>query len=227
MGCSALVAACLAPFIPLLPSFLLLVTCHPQRIRRRSSPDHSSLFLSHTAPLPGLVHSAPEHHSYQYSNPPSFCPSTTYNPAFDPYHHSQSTATTSGEDDNPSPSPSSQYSSLPRTPPSITLHHASAHDSSNPSVSKRARRESSVNPYASTAGSSYAGSPEPESMRTLGDLDEHDLKKGDGGASNGKGKKRKQLPTTAEFQHPDVSGLTKKEARLVKNRAAAFLSRQR
>jgi len=73
-------------------------------------------------------------------------------------------------------------------------------------------------------------------MRVLGDDDEQDFldaKKGGaggagaGGAPNGKGKKRKQLPTTAEFQHPDVSGLSKKEARLVKNRAAAFLSRQR
>jgi len=27
--------------------------------------------------------------------------------------------------------------------------------------------------------------------------------------------------------HPDVTGLNKREARLVKNRAAAFLSRQR
>jgi len=33
--------------------------------------------------------------------------------------------------------------------------------------------------------------------------------------------------TTKDFVPPDVSGLTKREARLVKNRAAAFLSRQR
>ncbi len=31
----------------------------------------------------------------------------------------------------------------------------------------------------------------------------------------------------AEFVPPDVTGLSKREARLVKNRAAAFLSRQR
>lgn len=43
----------------------------------------------------------------------------------------------------------------------------------------------------------------------------------------GTGKKRKSLPTVAEFQPPSTDGLTKKEARLVKNRAAAFLSRQR
>lgn len=33
--------------------------------------------------------------------------------------------------------------------------------------------------------------------------------------------------TTKDFVPPDVSGLSKREARLVKNRAAAFLSRQR
>ena len=33
--------------------------------------------------------------------------------------------------------------------------------------------------------------------------------------------------TVAEFVPPDVTGLSKREARLVKNRAAAFLSRQR
>lgn len=33
--------------------------------------------------------------------------------------------------------------------------------------------------------------------------------------------------STKDFVPPDVSGLTKREARLVKNRAAAFLSRQR
>jgi hypothetical protein len=33
--------------------------------------------------------------------------------------------------------------------------------------------------------------------------------------------------TTADFVPPDVTGLSKREARLVKNRAAAFLSRQR
>lgn len=68
-------------------------------------------------------------------------------------------------------------------------------------------------------------------MRVLGEDDELDMLSHDGDPKangvNGKGKKRKQLPTTAEFQHPDVSGLSKKEARLVKNRAAAFLSRQR
>ena len=33
--------------------------------------------------------------------------------------------------------------------------------------------------------------------------------------------------STKDFVPPDVSGLSKREARLVKNRAAAFLSRQR
>jgi hypothetical protein len=33
--------------------------------------------------------------------------------------------------------------------------------------------------------------------------------------------------STKDFVHPDVTGLSKREARLVKNRAAAFLSRQR
>lgn len=46
----------------------------------------------------------------------------------------------------------------------------------------------------------------------------------DGGASK---KARGERVTTKEFVPPDVSGLSKREARLVKNRAAAFLSRQR
>jgi hypothetical protein len=33
--------------------------------------------------------------------------------------------------------------------------------------------------------------------------------------------------STKDFIPPDVTGLSKREARLVKNRAAAFLSRQR
>ncbi|KAL1745030.1 hypothetical protein HDZ31DRAFT_37256 [Schizophyllum fasciatum] len=40
-------------------------------------------------------------------------------------------------------------------------------------------------------------------------------------------KKNGERVTTKDFVPPDVSGLSKREARLVKNRAAAFLSRQR
>lgn len=40
-------------------------------------------------------------------------------------------------------------------------------------------------------------------------------------------KKQRATMATKEFIPPDVSGLSKREARLVKNRAAAFLSRQR
>ena len=40
-------------------------------------------------------------------------------------------------------------------------------------------------------------------------------------------KSRATRISTADFVPPDVTGLTKREARLVKNRAAAFLSRQR
>jgi hypothetical protein len=40
-------------------------------------------------------------------------------------------------------------------------------------------------------------------------------------------KARSDRPTAKDFVPPDVSGLSKREARLVKNRAAAFLSRQR
>jgi hypothetical protein len=40
-------------------------------------------------------------------------------------------------------------------------------------------------------------------------------------------KKPRERVTTKDFVPPDVSGLSKREARLVKNRAAAFLSRQR
>lgn len=40
-------------------------------------------------------------------------------------------------------------------------------------------------------------------------------------------RKPRERISTKEFVPPDVSGLSKREARLVKNRAAAFLSRQR
>lgn len=40
-------------------------------------------------------------------------------------------------------------------------------------------------------------------------------------------KKPRATMSTRDFIPPDVSGLSKREARLVKNRAAAFLSRQR
>lgn len=40
-------------------------------------------------------------------------------------------------------------------------------------------------------------------------------------------KKPRAVVTTKDFIPPDVTGLSKREARLVKNRAAAFLSRQR
>lgn len=187
------------------------------------------------APLPEFKHSLPLNHPYHTSNVP-FCPSSQAYAAQDDYAspHSQTRPPTVSDED-PSPSPSSHYDSLPRTPPSL-LNDPHAIASSSSSSNKRARRESSLNPYASTsAGSSYDGSPEPESMRVLGEDDELDFLMHEGGGdsktggagANGKGKKRKQLPTTAEFQHPDVSGLSKKEARLVKNRAAAFLSRQR
>lgn len=125
-----------------------------------------------------------------------------------------------------SPSPSSHYSSLPDTPPS-----------SDGISNKRIRRSStphsaSINPYAlSQAASSCGGSPGPEALQEI-DTAAAALSGPFAPAAatkqlTGKGKKRKQLPTTAEFQHPDTSGLSKKEARLVKNRAAAFLSRQR
>ena len=40
-------------------------------------------------------------------------------------------------------------------------------------------------------------------------------------------RKPRERISTKDFIPPDVSGLSKREARLVKNRAAAFLSRQR
>ena len=50
---------------------------------------------------------------------------------------------------------------------------------------------------------------------------------GSGGASSAPKKRGNGRITVAEFVPPDVTGLSKREARLVKNRAAAFLSRQR
>ncbi|KAF8500029.1 hypothetical protein JB92DRAFT_2980425 [Gautieria morchelliformis] len=51
-------------------------------------------------------------------------------------------------------------------------------------------------------------------------------------ASSSQSQSQKKRPpraaiSTKDFVPPDVSGLSKREARLVKNRAAAFLSRQR
>ena len=40
-------------------------------------------------------------------------------------------------------------------------------------------------------------------------------------------RKLRQWTNTKDFVPPDVTGLSRREARLVKNRAAAFLSRQR
>jgi hypothetical protein len=45
--------------------------------------------------------------------------------------------------------------------------------------------------------------------------------------SNGATKRQRASVSTREFIPPDVSGLSKREGRLVKNCAAAFLSRQR
>jgi len=50
---------------------------------------------------------------------------------------------------------------------------------------------------------------------------------GSAGASSAPKKRGNGRITVADFVPPDVSGLSKREARLVKNRAAAFLSRQR
>lgn len=47
------------------------------------------------------------------------------------------------------------------------------------------------------------------------------------GATSAPKKRGNGRITVAEFVPPDVTGLSKREARLVKNRAAAFLSRQR
>lgn len=46
-----------------------------------------------------------------------------------------------------------------------------------------------------------------------------------GGVKKGRG--NGERITTKDFVPPDVTGLSKREARLLKNRAAAFLSRQR
>ena len=50
---------------------------------------------------------------------------------------------------------------------------------------------------------------------------------GAAGASNAKKARAGERVSTKDFVPPDVTGLSKREARLVKNRAAAFLSRQR
>jgi len=47
------------------------------------------------------------------------------------------------------------------------------------------------------------------------------------GVAPGQKKQRGAVISTKDFIPPDVSGMSKREARLVKNRAAAFLSRQR
>lgn len=185
-----------------------------------------------TAPLPGFPPSSFLPAFFSNPTPPAASSSTTT--AFPNQQILAGPPSSSGYD-TPSPASSSHLSSLPPpTPPSCrpTTHL------SGPGSLKRAREEtaytdeegsvagsSSINPYALSLTS---GSPEPDfhsstpSSSSLS-ADVAKPKK----ELTGKGKKRKQLPTVAEFQQPNVDGLSKKEARLVKNRAAAFLSRQR
>ncbi|CDZ98869.1 Basic-leucine zipper domain [Phaffia rhodozyma] len=186
--------------------------------------DAQTIELGDIAPLPGLVHSYP---------PPSNSNTATL---FSPYTTHEFSSTYPATEYDSATSPSSHHSSMPQTPPSaqesglLTPMASTPIVSVDPQLTRKQRMAPSTDDvphiYARKvpiSGSSTSGSPEPQIGTTF--LDESDCQAT--GAPTGKGKKRKQLPSTKEFQHPDVSGLSKKEARLVKNRAAAFLSRQR
>jgi len=74
--------------------------------------------------------------------------------------------------------------------------------------------------------STSARSPSPPEERFQSPADSVGVKRSSVATICGTRKPRERI-NTKDFIPPDVSGLSKREARLVKNRAAAFLSRQR
>lgn len=102
----------------------------------------------------------------------------------------------------PSSSSSPLSSALYATPPVSPTGNMHFHDSDSPvSPSPALKRSSSSHSDYSSSGAATTGS--------------------------GSTKKQRACMSMKDFVPPDVTGMSKREARLVKNRAAAFLSRQR
>jgi hypothetical protein len=132
------------------------------------------------------------------------------------------------------------YDTPPSPPNSV---HSSSTDSSIPTASMLKMRMSPDSssetelcipthqlfdfPDASTA----PNSPKPTRLSiTVSPQSQPPQKRTGPGSDSGATKKPRasgERISSKDFVPPDVSGLTKREARLVKNRAAAFLSRQR
>ncbi|KAI0644895.1 hypothetical protein C8Q79DRAFT_911879 [Trametes meyenii] len=91
---------------------------------------------------------------------------------------------------------------------------------SSPQASPQSLPQST--PSHHTSSFSAAGSPAPSAGSVV-----VPAKRPSVGPTTVTKKARGERVTTKDFVPPDVTGLSKREARLVKNRAAAFLSRQR
>lgn len=130
--------------------------------------------------------------------------------SFVPYPYSYSSSSSSVDADSPVPPPR-----MLKLPANDSLHCVPTHqlfdfpqlspdpsEPPSPSEDHQPRLSISINPL----GCKRSASPEPAVPR----------KRAVG-----------ERISSKDFVPPDVSGLSKREARLVKNRAAAFLSRQR
>lgn len=124
--------------------------------------------------------------------------------------------------------PTSSYSSSssncsPPTPPSPIysqhLKHLQMFSSPTSSTKRSIFDSESVSP----APSSHS----VDSSDISGAASEHAKISNNLGGSTNAAKRQRACMSTKDFVPPDVTGLSKREARLVKNRAAAFLSRQR
>ena len=80
---------------------------------------------------------------------------------------------------------------------------------------------------APSSSSSVSPSPSVPRQLNLSSENASPLKKSFSTIGVRKGRGSGERITTKDFVPPDVTGLSKREARLLKNRAAAFLSRQR
>lgn len=135
--------------------------------------------------------------------------------------------------------PTSSYSSSssacsPPTPTSPVYSHQFSHMQMFPSPSASAKRsipdsESASPPPPSThsVGSSDVSAENTECDKSCDNSSGVTNPQGLGPSATPGVKRQRACMSTKDFVPPDVTGLSKREARLVKNRAAAFLSRQR
>ncbi|OSC98777.1 hypothetical protein PYCCODRAFT_1447210 [Trametes coccinea BRFM310] len=118
----------------------------------------------------------------------------------------------------PGANPGTPQHDMPASSSAASTPESSPQTQAQP-LPQRAHHTSSFS--ASSSSSSTAGTPSAGSVVVP-------AKRGSVGPSSAATKKaRGERITVKDFVPPDVTGLSKREARLVKNRAAAFLSRQR